>query len=146
MYQRTRRQFLEDSMFAAAAAVAAGSTTAALAGQDKLSNSPNEKLGVAVVGCGGRGGSHLNAFSTRPDTEVLYVVDIDDPVPGLQFRWCRDKNWKIILPAKKSQPVELFDLATDPHETKNVAAEHPQIVARLFKLTNDWWPVKTGSP
>lgn len=77
MSKRTRRQFLEDSMFAAAAAVTAGSTTA-LAAQDQASTSPNEKLGVAIVGCGGRGGSHLNAFSGRPDTEVLYVVDVDD--------------------------------------------------------------------
>ena len=74
------------------------------------------------------------------------VVNIDDPAPGLQYRWCREKNWKIILPAEKSQPVELYDLSNDPHETKNVSAKHPQIVARLSRLTNDWWPAKIGSP
>ncbi|REK05986.1 MAG: gfo/Idh/MocA family oxidoreductase [Planctomycetota bacterium] len=78
MSKRNRRQFLEDSMFAAAAAVAAGSANQVFAAEEKQSKSPNEKLGVAVVGCGGRGGSHLGAFSTRDDTEVLYVVDVDD--------------------------------------------------------------------
>jgi predicted dehydrogenase len=92
MYKRTRRQFLEDSMFAAAAAVAAGSTTAALGGDDQPSNSPNEKLGVAVVGCGGRGGSHLSAFSSRPDTEVLYVVDVDDQHGASKAKFVEEKQ------------------------------------------------------
>jgi predicted dehydrogenase len=79
MSKRTRRQFLEDSMFAAAAAVAAGSATSAFAADEKApSKSPNEKLGVATVGTGGRGKDHLGAFSNRSDTEVLYVVDVDE--------------------------------------------------------------------
>lgn len=81
MSGRTRRQFLEDSMFAAAAAVAANSGVRAFAADEKPKiKSPNEKLGVAVVGCNGRGGDHLQAMTKRPDTEVLYVVDIDENV------------------------------------------------------------------
>ena len=57
MARFSRRRFLEDSMLAAAAA-AAVPVTSAFAGE-KQSSSPNEKLGVAVVGCGGRGGDHL---------------------------------------------------------------------------------------
>jgi predicted dehydrogenase len=78
MSSRTRRQFLEDSMLAAAAAVAAGSTGSILAAEDAPSKAgPSDKLGVAVVGCGGRGGEHLQVFSGRGDTEVLYIVDVD---------------------------------------------------------------------
>jgi predicted dehydrogenase len=84
MFKRTRREFLEDSMFAAVAAMGAGSTANLLAANknadEKPSDSPNGKLGVAVVGCNGRGSSHLGAFSSRPDTEVLYVVDVDENV------------------------------------------------------------------
>ena len=69
MSNRTRREFLEQSMFAAAAAVAAGPVTKAFGAAP--SDSPSEKLGVAVVGCGGRGGDHLNAFASRPDTDVM---------------------------------------------------------------------------
>jgi predicted dehydrogenase len=78
MTNRTRRQFLEDSMFAAAAAVAANAGRSAFAADEPpQSKSPSEKLGVAVVGTGGRGKDHLGAFSNRSDTEVLYVVDVD---------------------------------------------------------------------
>jgi predicted dehydrogenase len=74
----TRRRFLEDSMFAAAAALAAGALPARAADGEKQSKSPNEKLGVACVGVNGQGRSHLGAYSKRKDTEVLYVVDVDE--------------------------------------------------------------------
>lgn len=80
MSKRTRRQFLEDSMFAAASAVAAGSASELLAAGSKQSSSPIEKLGVAVVGVRGRGGSHIGAFAGRKDTEVLYICDVDADV------------------------------------------------------------------
>ena len=78
MAKRNRRQFLEDSMFAAAA-VAAGSTSQLFAegGDSTASSSPNARLGVAVVGVNGRGGSHISALAGRKETEILYVVDAD---------------------------------------------------------------------
>ena len=39
---------------------------------------------------------------------------------------------------KRDQGVELFDLATDPSENRNVAAEHPEVVARLRKRLRNW--------
>ncbi len=40
--------------------------------------SPNEQLGVMVMGCGGRGrSSHLKQFLDDPRTKVLYVCDPD---------------------------------------------------------------------
>ncbi len=80
MSNLTRRRFLEDSMFAAAAAVAAGSVRTLRAADDVQSKSPNEKLGVACVGVRGQGNSHLGAYSSRKDTEVLYVCDVDEKV------------------------------------------------------------------
>jgi len=81
MSKRTRRQFLEDSMFAAAAAAAAAGSTGALpAAEESTHISPNEKLGVAVMGVRGRGGSHLGAFAGRSDTEVVCVCDCDEEV------------------------------------------------------------------
>jgi predicted dehydrogenase len=80
MSKRTRREFLEGSMLAAAAAVATSGATPLLAADEKQSSSPNEKLGVAVVGVKGRGGSHIGAFAGRKDTEILYVCDVDSDV------------------------------------------------------------------
>ena len=78
---KNRRQFLEESMLAAATAAAA-TTPAIVAAQDVQSKSPNEKLGVAVVGVRGRGGSHIGAFAGRQDTEILYICDADRDVGG----------------------------------------------------------------
>jgi len=79
MYKRTRREFLEESMLATAAAVAVGAKGQVLA-EEKQSTSPGEKLGVAVVGVKGRGGSHIGAFAGRKDTEILYICDVDESI------------------------------------------------------------------
>jgi predicted dehydrogenase len=66
-------------MFAAAGAVALGPATEIFAAEEQT-KSPNGKLGVAVVGVRGRGGSHIGAFAGRKDTEVLYICDPDNEV------------------------------------------------------------------
>jgi len=76
MSHLSRRQFLENSMFAAAAAALAAPGTrshAAEAGTD-------EKLRVAVVGVNGRGGSHIDGFGSRKDCEIAAIVDADEVV------------------------------------------------------------------
>ncbi len=80
MKQRSRRQFLEESMLAAAAAASVGSWRLASAEETTTSTSPNEKIGVAMVGVRGRGGEHLKAYTSRTDTEVLWIVDADTNV------------------------------------------------------------------
>lgn len=69
------------------------------------------------------------------------VVDIDNPVPGLLFRWCIRGNRKLIMPARDGKP-ELYDLKSDPHETKNLAAANAGEVQRMIKRINGWWPAK----
>ena len=65
-------------------------------------------------------------------------------LPGL-----RHGTWKLI-PGRGSggwtkgsdqQPVQLYDLAQDIGETKNLAAEHPQVVRAMAKRITDWYPV-----
>ncbi|MEX0703399.1 MAG: Gfo/Idh/MocA family oxidoreductase [Planctomycetales bacterium] len=80
MSQQSRREFLENSMFAAAAAAAAGPLTTAARAQEKQSSSPNERLRIAVVGVKGRGQSHLSEFMNRQDCEVAAIVDVDETV------------------------------------------------------------------
>jgi arylsulfatase A-like enzyme len=51
-----------------------------------------------------------------------------------------DGRWKAVRRAagphepERARPTELFDLAADPSETTDVAAEHPEIVQRLAAL------------
>ena len=73
-----RRRFLEDSMLATAAALAAGPASSLLADEKPQAvKSPNERLRVAVVGVRGRGGSHINAYAGGSQTEITYVCDAD---------------------------------------------------------------------
>ena len=80
MSQHSRREFLEQSMFAAASAAALGASVPHLSAAEKQSSSPNEKLRVALLGVNGRGQSHLSAFTGRKDTEVVAIVDPDESV------------------------------------------------------------------
>jgi arylsulfatase A len=56
-------------------------------------------------------------------------------------------TWKAVR-LKKDAPLELYDLATDPYEQKDVAAAHPDVIARLEKFfafartDSERWPVK----
>jgi len=79
MARQSRREFLEQSMFAAAAAVG-GSTIAPLLANAQQSTSPNERLRVAILGVNGRGQDHLNGFLPRKDCEVVAIVDPDEEV------------------------------------------------------------------
>ena len=78
MTKITRRRFFEDSLFAAAAAAAATAAIPGLQTQRAFAQvSANEKLGVMIVGCGGRGGDHIKAFTADPRTTILYLCDPD---------------------------------------------------------------------
>lgn len=77
MAMQTRREFLEDSMLAAAAAAASTGLVTSLQAQ---STSPSERLRVAVCGVNGRGQDHLSGFMNRKDCEVVAIVDPDEQV------------------------------------------------------------------
>ncbi len=40
--------------------------------------SPNDTVRVAVIGCGGRGNSHMGAWTSMPNVELGALVDVDD--------------------------------------------------------------------
>ncbi len=103
---------------------------------------------------------HLSK-GTPIDRDAIYgesfahdIADIEDPEASLLFRWCIAGKWKLLLtydgevnryqsthPRTEKRP-QLFDLSNDPHEQTNLAADHPEVVARLVGKINDWYPVK----
>ncbi|MFQ3591904.1 MAG: sulfatase-like hydrolase/transferase [Gemmataceae bacterium] len=52
-------------------------------------------------------------------------------------RAVRDERWKLIRYPKIDR-TQLFDLKNDPHETKDVHADHPEQVKRLEALLRTW--------
>ncbi|MBM3787277.1 MAG: sulfatase [Acidobacteria bacterium] len=60
------------------------------------------------------------------DTAILYKPEEGRPQSNSNLLAVRERQWKLHLKSR-----ELYDLHSDIGETKNVAAQHPEIVARL---------------
>ena len=97
---------------------------------------------------------------TRIDREAVYgegfahdIADLGNPEATLLYRWCVENQWKLLLtydgevnryqtthPRTEKRP-QLFDLARDPHECRNLASRHPDIVEAMVKKIDAWYPV-----
>ena len=59
----------------------------------------------------------------------------------------RTGDWKAVRPAP-GRPLELYDLATDIGETKNIAAAHADVIARIetylrsARTDSEFWPLR----
>ena len=57
-------------------------------------------------------------------------------------RAARWEDWLLIRThhdgLKSFDPVELYDLAADPHETENLARDHPDVVSEGLAIIDDW--------
>ncbi len=76
----SRRDFVEQSLFAAAAALATGSGFQTLsAAEEPVARKvgPNEKIRVATIGVNGQGGAHLGEWLKNPDVDLVAVCDCD---------------------------------------------------------------------
>ncbi len=84
------------------------------------------------------------------------AVDAHDPIANLKYRYLiREDGWKLILPYLPNRDVtlmingavaewmrfepELYNVLNDPHETRNLAAERPDMVETLRGELEKWW-------
>jgi arylsulfatase A-like enzyme len=114
-------------------------TILAVAGLQKPSTMPGLNL-LEVIAEGGR------SPRTTVFGEVFNhdVASIDDPVPGLQFRWCIDGRWKLIRAFHQPEKPELYDVIADPFELKNLAEKRPDVVDGLSGELDGWWRIKNS--
>lgn len=70
----------------------------------------------------------------RKPKGYIYPEDPRDKSPNVAVR---EGNWKLLVQADGSG-TELYDLSTDPNETKNVAGDHPETTARLSAAAIKW--------
>jgi len=124
MTKRTRREFLEDSMFATAAmaaAAAAASPSISFAKDEVKKAGPNEKLRCAVIGARGRGGNHIKAYMQRKDCEIAYIVDVDERVgrkrcADIKRQTGRSPKWvKDMRTVFDDKSVDFISTATPNH-------------------------------
>jgi predicted dehydrogenase len=71
----TRRQFMQSAATAAASIAAVPNIMTSTAWGATKRTAANERMGIGVIGLGGRGRSVMNAFIAQPDTQVKAVCD-----------------------------------------------------------------------
>jgi arylsulfatase A-like enzyme len=85
------------------------------------------------------------------ETHSIHNITLEDPDDTLQYLWCVEDEWKLIVRYHgkdttefqrvhrwDTAPVRLYRIQEDPHERFDVAAEHPEIVERLRRKISDW--------
>ncbi|HXI75164.1 MAG TPA: sulfatase/phosphatase domain-containing protein, partial [Pyrinomonadaceae bacterium] len=96
-------------------------TFAALAGASTAKCKPLDGLNVWDTIADGK---------PSPRHEIVYNVD---PFRGA----VRQGDWKLIWRTLLPANIELFDLAQDPSEKNNLAAQHPEKVAELQQRVDE---------
>ncbi len=87
-------------------------------------------------------------------TNSIFNMTPGNPDGTLQYLWCVEGDWKLILRYSgedttryknvhiwDTAPARLYKLKDDPHETSDLAAEYSEIVKRLKKKIEVWYPV-----
>ena len=129
----TRRQFLEDSILAAAAAATASIPLPLLAAEQRAVGA-NDKISVAIIGCGIRGKQHASELAKLADCDITYVCDPD-----------RDRAAEVAsdLAAKsRPQPKAVQDL--------RVILDDKSVTAVFIATPNHWhalaalWAMQAG--
>jgi hypothetical protein len=70
-------------------------------------------------------------YSRMPSFKVKYTSTPAIPArEGAGVLW---KRWRLL------EDRELYDLDSDPHQDRDVAAEHPEVVAKMRAHLDRWW-------
>ncbi len=83
--------------------------------------SPNEKLGVCIVGVNSRGNEHIRGFDKDPRTEIRAIVDIDESVGQQrvakvkQMQGSAPEFFKDVRDALEMDGIDILTCATPNH-------------------------------
>jgi predicted dehydrogenase len=113
MSRITRRSFVRKSLVAGSAVIAAPYIA--------RSAQANDKMGIAVIGGGGRGGSHISEWLKDSRTEIVYICDVDEKAANSratqieQKQGFRPKIVKDMREAFDDDAVDAISTATPNH-------------------------------
>ena len=107
----TRREFL----MATSGLIATGMAADALPATKKAN--PNDKIGLAIVGLGGRGYGHIDWFGRHPDVEIVAVCDLyeDHLQRASQKLEGKAKTYHDFRKLLEQKNVDAVVVATPPH-------------------------------
>lgn len=115
---------------------------------DALSELPGRNLLPLI-----QDGKPLNRSYICGESYSHDIADLNNHETSLRYRWCIEGRWKLILsydcPPDRHEFIhtlnernpQLFDLERDPHETRNIASEHPRQVQTLAAHLQSTWHV-----
>ncbi|CAN5796336.1 sulfatase [soil metagenome] len=69
-------------------------------------------------------------------------MNLEVPSASLRWRWMIEGDYKLILPHaanEKDAPVELYAIRKDEGESRNLAAEQPEMVKAMSAKLDAWW-------
>lgn len=117
MSQKTRRQFLKTT-------VATGSAAALVSGravhaQEEAKS--KEEMSAAIIGCGGRGGAHINEMLGAAGVTITHICDIDEGTGNSRSSLIQEKQGKRpsfhkdLREILDDKSVDLVTIATPNH-------------------------------
>ncbi len=143
----TRREFLRHATMAAATAGVAGAARRAHA-----ANSPNARLRIGIIGCGGRSGAHVSSYdwvkSEGLPIEIAAVCDVYKPRRDRMAKKYDAKAYEDYRELLADPSVDVVSIATPDHHHgyqaldavkagKDVYCEKPVTHWRQFELTRE---------
>lgn len=99
---------------------------------------PRELPGLSLLETAS-GGKPLTRDAVFGEIFEHTAIRIDQPALNLTHRWIRSGDWKLITFEDDKTPPELYDVAHDPHEERNVAASNSDRVKGLQARLDQWW-------
>lgn len=110
-------------------------------------NAPADLPGLDLLDAEARG-QRERVFGV---THATHNMTSGNPDGTLQYLWCVEDEWKLIVRQQGKDttkykalhvwdqaPARLYHIKSDPHEKNDVAANHPERVARLKKEIDGW--------
>jgi len=89
----------------------------------------------------------LNFIDDQYDYHFVLRPEYEQPLVDAKERMLRTENWKIILTptASGGRHYRLYHIAQDKHCERNVAADHPEVLATMQKALDRWVDERTES-
>ncbi len=94
MQSKTRRVFLKDSLAAGAAMSGAALASSASAESYQRIPGANDRIAVALIGCGGQGRGDLNSMIRIKNVECTALCDVDDDQTAREFKMIEDAGFR----------------------------------------------------